>query len=327
MMGKAKVFVTTGFVFLALVLSGIPAFSGVKFITITSGPIGGEWYILGGSLAELVKEEIPNVKVTATTGGGLSNPTKVNTGKADIGLTQDRLLYEAREGIGGFKDQGPHENIMGMVYLADIWMSVFLVREDYPVNSIDEIKEKRVPIRIVTAPRASTPSLAAERMFAEYGITFDDIRSWGGKVNFVSYSEGASLIKDGHADAYCGPIMPAIVDLAFSKKIKMLPVKESVLDALRKKFKYGKGVIPKDSYYFVKEDTPVMTESPIFIVRKDLPDDIVYRITKAICNNPDRIRKSGRTYRSFSPENAWRIFGGPIHPGALRYYREQGWIK
>ena len=104
-------------------------------------------------------------------------------------------------------------------------MSIFLVREENPIASIEEIKEKKIPIRLLTAPRASSPSVAAERMLAEYGITLEDIRSWGGKVSYVSYAEASSLIKDGHADAWCGPMSPAVVELTVSRKMKMLPIK------------------------------------------------------------------------------------------------------
>lgn len=312
---------------LLLAAMAAPAAASVKFITVSTGPVGGEWYIMGGILAELIKDVLPGVKVTVTTGGAVANLTAVARAKSDIATTQDQLLFEARQGKGLFADQGSHANVMGLAYLADIYMSVFLVREDMAISSIDDIRDKKIPVKILTAPAGSSPSVAAERMLAEYGITPETLKSWGGSINYVSYSEASSLIRDGHADAYCGPIMPAIVELTVSRKMKMLPVKASVLDALTAEYKYGRAVIPKGAYYFVKQDTPVMAESPILIVREDLPEDVVYAITKAICTNPGRIRESGQTYAQFAPENAPRIAGGPIHPGALRYYREQGWIK
>jgi len=325
MKGK-RIGIFAGCLFLVLVLGITPTWAKGKFLTITSGPMGGGWYILGGTLSELIKNEIPDIKVTVTTGGSLANLTKVNQEKADIGLTMDRLFYEARKGIGAYKDQKPYEKIVGMAYLADIYMSLFLVREDSPISSIQEIKEKKIPIRLLTSPKASSPALATERMLNEYGITFDDIRSWGGKVNFVSYAEASSLIKDGHADAWCGPMVSSIVELTVSRRMKLLPIKESVLNALQEDFKYGKAVIPQNTWYFIKKDTPIMCEAVILVVRKEIPEGIVYKITKSICTHPDHIRGVSRTYRVFSPEKASRITGGPIHPGALRYYKEHGYL-
>lgn len=299
----------------------------VKFIQITSGPVGGTWYVLGGALADLLRDKIPGVKVTTTTGGSLANISKVQSGKADMGFTMNRLLYEARKGVEAYKDKGPHGNIMGLTYLCDIYMSVFLARTETPITSIQEIKDKKVPVRILTSPRASSPSVAAERMLEAYGITFDDIKSWGGKVNFVSYAEASSLLKDGHADIWCGPMVPPILEVTISHKMKFLPIKQSVLQTLKDKHKYGIATIPKGYWEFVKEPIPIMTEAIIMIIRKGLPEDMVYTIAKTISTSPDTIRKSHRLYKPYDPKAACQIDGGPMHPGALRYYREAGICK
>ncbi len=313
--------------FLVVSFTAQAAAEEVRFITIASGPVGGEWYILGGILGELIREALPEVRVTSSTGGAVANLTTVNRGRADLGTTQDQLLYEALQGGGPFAELEPHDNVTGLTYLADIYMSVFLVREEFELRSIAEIAEREVPIRLLTAPRGSSPSVAAERMLETYGITVEDIQEYGGLVNYVSYSEAASLIRDGHADAYVGPIMPAIVELSVARPLRLLPVEDWVLSELSEQYKYGISTIPAELYPFVVEDTPVMTESPILIVRADLPEDIVYAITRAIHTHPERIRESGRTYQNFTPENGPRISGGPIHPGAKRYYHEQGWLE
>lgn len=304
-----------------------PASGKTQFLQITSGPVGGTWYVLGGALADLLKDKIPGVKVTTTTGGSLANISKVESGKADMGFTMNRLLYEAREGVGAYKDKGVHGNVMGLIYLSEIYMSVFLARAETPINSIQDIKDKKVPVRILTSPRASSPSVAAERMLETYGVTFDDIKSWGGKVNFVSYAEASSLLKDGHADIWCGPMVPPILEVTISHKMKFLPINQSVLNNLKDKYKYGVATIPEGYWEFLDKPTPIMTESILMIVRKDLPEDMVYTITKMLSTNPDTIRNSHRIYKTYNPQDACQITGGPIHPGALRYYREKGICK
>ncbi len=304
-----------------------PALAKIKFVQITSGPVGGTWYVLGGALADLLRDKIAGVKVTTTTGGSLANISKVQSGKADMGFTMNRLLYEARQGIGAFKDKGVHDNVMALTYLSDIYMSVFLARAETPINSIQEIKDKKVPVRILTSPRASSPSVAAERMLEAYGITFDDIKSWGGKVNFVSYAEASALLKDGHADIWVGPMVPPILEVTISHKMKFFPIKQSVLETLESKHKYGIATIPKGYWEFLQEPTPIMTESIIMIIRKGLPEDMVYTITKELSTNPKTIQNSHRIYKPYDPKAACQITGGPFHPGALRYYREEGICK
>ena len=121
--------------------------------------------------------------------------------------------------------------------------------------------------------------------------------------------------------------MPAIIELSVVRRLKVLPVDEEILKSLNKKYKYGLSVIPKGVYYFIPEDTKVFTETPILIVNKKMDEETAYLITKIITENPDRIAEAGATYKNFTPEKMPNIVGGPIHPGALKYYKGKGWIK
>jgi len=322
-----KTAIILGCLILVLALGVTPGFAKVKFITITSGPVGGTYYILGGALADLLKDVVPEAKVTVTTGGSLANISKVQGGKADLGFTMDSLVNEARQGIEAYKDKGKHDKVLGLTYICDIYMSLFLLPQDSPIKSIDEIREKKIPIRALTSPRASSPSVAAERMLGAYGITFKDIESWGGKVNFVSYAEASSLLKDGHADIWVGPITPPLLEVTTTKKMKLLPIKQEVLKTLKQEFKYGMAMIPKGYWEFIHEDTPTMTEAIMIIVAKDLPEDVVYNITKSIASHPDVVRNVHRMYKDYDPKKGCEFSGTPMHPGALKYFKEQGICK
>lgn len=309
----------------ALLLSIVGSvWAAPQFLTVAGGPVGGEWYILGGILAEIAKPVLPETKINATTGGAVANLTSVQREKVDLATTQDQLLFVARKGEGAFTEAGSHEDVVGLAYLSEIYMGVFLVREDYAVNSLDEIVEKKLPIRILTAPKGSSPSAATERMLAEYGITPEKLKEWGGSINYVSYAESSSLISDGHADAYCGPIMPATIELSVNRKLKVLPVSDVVLTALNEKYKYGVSFIPGGSYSFIPADTKVFTESPILVVNRKMDEDVAYKLVKAIAENYERIREAGPTYKNFSPEKMSNIIGGPVHPGAAKFYRDIG---
>ena len=310
----------------ALVFAGFgtQAVAQVKTFTITSGPMGGDWYSIGGALGEMAKQIYPGAIVTATTGGALENVAKVNAGKADVGLTMAKLYGEALAGTGVYDGKPKMENLRAIAFLANIPMSFFLVKEDYGARSIQEIKEKKMPVRLLTAKKGSSPSVAAELTLEKYGISFDDIRNWGGSVSFVSYAEASNLIKDGHADLWVGPMVSAIVELTTTVKMRMLPISGDALDKLRDQHNYVKIMLPKDRYYFVGEDTPHMAEAVILVVQKSLPDDVVYELTKVMSENKDRIRSIHKTYSGYDPTVAWQNLGGPIHPGAERYYKEIG---
>jgi len=298
-----------------------------KTLTITSGPMGGDWYSIGGVLGEMAKEAMPGTVVTTTTGGAVENLPKVNTGQADLGLSMAKLYHEALTGTVSFAARGKQENVRALAFLANIPMSFFLVKEDNPLSSIEEIKTRKAKIRILTSKKGSSPALAAELMLGKYGITFEDIKAWGGSVGFVSYAEAANLIKDGHADAWVGPMVSGIVQLTVTTRMKMLPIAPTALDRLKDEDHYVKIILPKDKYYFVKADTPHMAEAVILIVRGNLPDDTVYALTKTVLEHPDRIRAVHQTYAGFDPATAWQNVGGPLHPAAERCYKDMHYLK
>ena len=195
-----------------------------KTLTITAGPMGGDWYSLGGALGEMAKEAMPGTVVTVTTGGAVENLPKINAGQADLGLSMAKLYHEALTGTESFAGRGKQENVRALAFLANIPMSFFLVKEGNPLASIEEIKAQKKKVRILTSKKGSSPALAAELMLGKYGITFEDIKTWGGSVSYVSYAEAANLIKDGHADAWIGPMVSGIVELTTTVKMKMLPI-------------------------------------------------------------------------------------------------------
>jgi hypothetical protein len=323
----AKKMVPLYLMVLLVAAAGAALSADVKTFNITSGPMGGDWYSLGGAMGEMAKQIYPQAIVTVTTGGAVENIAKVGMGKADVGLTMASLYAEALGGKGAYAEKGKIENLRAVAFLADIPMSFFLVKQDNPITSIDEIKSQKRGIRILTSTKGSSPSVAAERMLGKYGITFDDIKAWGGSVSFVSYAEASNLIKDGHADAWIGPMVSAIVELTTTTKMKMLPIKPDVLNQLKTDHNYVVIQLPTDKYYFVDKETPHMAEAVIVVAQKSLPTDQVYAFTKSLGENRDRIRSIHKTYSTYEPATAWQNVGGPLHPGAEKCYREMGLMK
>lgn len=298
-----------------------------RFLSIAAGSVGGEWYVVSGVISEFLSPEFPDTNINVITGGSVSNPLMVSSGEAEIATTQDNVLADALAGVGPYADDGVVSGISSLLRLGEIPMSIFLVEENSKYTSVQQIFDEKMPIKIVTAVQGASPALATDRVLEAYGVSVADIKSWGGNVSYVSYSEATSLMKDGHADAYCGPIMPATLELAVSKKIKALPLDSHIIDKLHQTYKYGISTLPAGKYDFIKQDLRVITENPILIVSSKLSDDVVYRITKTICENGEKIRNASTTYVNWTPDVAPEMYGGPIHPGALKYYREQGWVK
>jgi len=327
-MKKKKIgFKLSLFLIIAVSFIVTDAMAEMRTFTITSGPMGGGWYSIGGATGEMAKAAFPGAIVTVTPGGSLSNVAKVNVGKADLGLTMARLYNEARTATGVYEGKRKMSNLRAVAYLAPIPMSFVLVKKSNSLSSIEEIKNKRMPIRILTSKKGSSPALAAKFMFAQYGITFKDIKKWGGSVSYVSYAEASNLIKDGHADAWVGPMVSSIVELTTTVKMKMLPIQQRYLDRLEQDNAYGQIFLPKGKYYFVERDMNHMAENVIMIAQKKLSTEAVYNLTKELMKNTGRIAQISKTYKGFAPATAWKNVGGPLHPGAEKYYREMNLMK
>lgn len=299
----------------------------LKNFTISSGPLGGDFYALGGVIGEVAKGVMPGTTVSVNTGGAVENILKIEGGKADLGTSMIKLYTESLEGVEAFTGRKPVKNVKVMMYVAPMPMSYFLVKADSPYTSIEEIARTKPKIRLLTSKKGSSPATASENMLKGYGFNYDDIKKWGGSISYVSYAEASSLIQDGHADAYVGPIVSSINELITSVNMKMLPIDQKILDQLISDG-YMIYTVKKEQYYFVHEDTPHMAETVVLPIGANLPDDVVYALTKALCENPQRIRAVHQTYAGFEPSDCPKYIDPEyIHPGAMRYYKESGWVK
>ena len=326
-MKKGLISLLVTVVMLAAWLAQMPHAAELKTFTITSGPLGGDFYALGGVIGEAARSVMPGATVSVNTGGSVENLLKIDAGKADLGTSMIKLYEESLKAEGVFASRKPVQNVKIMMYVAPMPMSFFLVRADSPYTSIADIANTKPKIRLLTSKKGSSPAVASENMLKQYGFSFEDIKEWGGSVSYVSYAEASSLIQDGHADAYVGPIVSSINELITTVKMKMLPIDQAVLDKLSSDG-YMTYTIKAGQYYFITKDTPHMAETVVLPVGANLPDDAVYALTKVLCEKPEMIRNVHQTYSVFDPsKSADHIAVQYIHPGALRYYKEKGWVK
>lgn len=295
-------------------------------LVVVGGPQGGAWYGLAGSLAKEIEVAIPGVKTSIMPGGGVGNIMLIEKGEAQLGTTVSHLYKSAVNGTEPYIGLNA-KNLRALANIGTSDTCLFLVRNNYPANSIREIKDKKMAIKLLTTGKASTPALGTHRILAEYGMTPEDIKKWGGNISYMNYSDATQLIADGHADGIVAPIVPAIIELYKTVELKMLPLEAGVLEKLVSKYGYSKSVMKKDSYPWIKKDVPIIGEPNILLVNASIPDEIVYKITKLVCEKPDLIRSWGSHHAKFNPEDAYINVGGLLHPGSAKYFKENGYIK
>ncbi len=285
-----------------------------------TGPMGGSWYPLGGAIGESIQKAIPGASVSVSPGGGISNVVGVEEGKADIGFGNSSSSVDGVAGRDPFK--APTKNVM---QLANLYPQYFqmVVMDDSGIKSPADFKGKA----ICPGPKGHTGELLAGQVLKLYGLSYGDLS----KVNHVSYSDAVALMKDNHAQGFLlGTTIPgsSILDLATTRKIRLLPLPDDKIKELQKmNAGYLKRVIPKGTYPGVNYDVAGVGYFTHLVVSAKLPEDVVYKITKAIADDLPRYAQVVKDMTGVVPKDLALDIGVPFHPGALKYYKEAGAIK
>jgi len=328
MMKRRKSFVVV--VFCLFIFLGVGLNENVwaqKKLTAAAGGVGGAWYILMAGLAEVAKEKA-GITIDVSPGGGVGNPPQVGSGDMDLGLAMPMSIADAIVGKDPYKKPYPDIVVLAMGFSTNFLQ--FAIAEDKKVDSIDEIFKTKFPLKIVTGRSATTTGWVFDQILNFYGLKESDLVNRGGKVLRSPYGDWVSMLQDKHVDAMFDNITipsPIVLEVLISRKMKLLPIPEALRNFLIKEKALAPGVIPAGSYKIVKEDLPTCTVGSGVIANKSLPTDVAYKLVKVWCENKDRVRAIHPSVADWDPKTTWKDAGGPLHPGAEKYYREMGYLK
>jgi TRAP transporter TAXI family solute receptor len=303
--------------------------TGPLKLSLASFTQGSGWHVMAQTMVKLVKTALPaGSQVDALPySGGVANPMLLDQGKADLALGFPMETGLALRGEPPYKKKIPDLRLL--VGNLDTYWYVFSVREGLPITSFQDIKAKKYPLRLVVMPVGSSGEWATSRLLASYGITYNDIVAWGGKVSYVSFPTAVEMMQDGQADAFgnqCTPGHSSWMQLTNSIKVRFLPIDKAVAQDLESKYGFRPGNFPKGIFPGVDRDIPVLSFATCLITTTRLSDDLAYKITKAICTNKEVLALAYEGSKTFDPNKAAQV-SLPLHPGAEKYYRETGIIK
>jgi len=321
-------FLSTG---LLVPTSGAEQPSAKRKYVITGGVVGAPIYAVGGLLATLMDEKMPGVNASVTTGQGFTALEQVHKGEAQIGMCGMDVIANAYTGREPFKEPRKDMRILGK--LAGLYYH-FIILADKNISSLEEIKDKRPPLRLTTSPKGSLSEFSTRKVLEAYGITYQDLAKWGGKLSHVSWADSANLMRDGHADAvslYGVVPIPVFSELEMSRPIKILTPNLEMLKKLVASLG-GHSIVPIRAGVYKAAEKPIPTLGTFqtLIVRADMPEEDAYMISK-LAFDPENLKKFKGLIRDYAdaltPEQAAEGLTAPLHPGAERYYRERGWLK
>lgn len=306
--------------FIIIFLFTTNLFGQPKQLILTTGPLGGGFYAIGGGMAAYINNVIKKVSITAQASGGVNeNLNRLETGVADIGLSSHWDAYQAYRGEGQFKKK--FINILGLGILFKNWSEPYTLKKS-GIKTFADLKGKKISVGAAGGSMHKFMSLYLKA----HGIDPEkDV-----KLFHLPPMESVDALRDGRIDAVMEiAAIPtaALTDLSTTHPINII----EFAPGLREKFlkenpMFVPLTIPAGTYKGVDKDVPTVGMLAIWACHKDLPEDIVYEIVKAIYSNDGLtyLKKVHAAAQSITREDAAKNMPIPIHPGAIKFYKEEG---
>ncbi len=294
------------------------ASGGQNYVTVATGGSSGAYYALGGTVANLLNENIENMNASVqSTGASAVNSTLLNQGKAELAFAMNDVVNYAYTGTETFSDKEAMDNLRGVAALYPNFVQLITL-DDTGIQEVADLNGKRVG---VGAPGSGT-EVNARQILMAHGMTYDDVDE-----DFLSYAEAVEQLKNGAVDAAfltSGIPNSAIMDLATTKDVKIVPIRQAAVDGLAADFPfYTSEMIPAGTYDNT-EDVETAAVTTLLVTSSDVSEDLVYEMTKTIFENLDALGQTHSSGKKISLEKVRVGMPIPMHAGAEKYFEEQG---
>ncbi|PRY72535.1 TAXI family TRAP transporter solute-binding subunit [Halomonas ventosae] len=295
-----------------------------KFITIGTGGQTGVYYVVGQSVCRLVNRlEDANIKCNApSTGGSVANVNGIKSGELDMGVVQSDVQYQAYNGTGNF--EGDAYEDLRAVFRVHGEPLTLLARADSGIETLDDLEGKRVNIGNPGSGQRNTMEVVMEAK----GWTEDTFAL----ASQLDAAEQAAALADNNVDAMVyvvGHPNGSIQEATTTVDARLIPLNGEAIDGIVEEHPYySKSVIPGGLYKGNDEDVETFGVAATFVTTAQADEEVVYQTVKAIFDNFDRFKRLHPAFENLDPEEMVTSgLSAPLHEGAARYYREQGWIE
>jgi len=297
-----------------------------KFITIGTGGVTGVYYAAGGAICRLVNKDRAKHGIRCSvesTGGSVFNVNTIRAGELDMGVAQSDVHYNATKGLGPFKDGGAFAELRAVMSLHPEPFTV-LSRKEANVKSFAEFKGKKFNVgNPGSGTRASMEellgamgwkmsdfSLASELKADEHGPALCD-----GKIDGFFYGVGHPSANIQDPTTTCGAKLVSLTGPAVDKLVKEKPY-------------YAYASIPGGLYPNNPQETKTFGVLATMVSSSKIPVDTVYAVVKAVFDNFDEFKKLHPALAVLDPQLMIKDgLSAPLHDGAVKYYKEKGWLK
>ena len=285
-----------------------------SIVTIATGGAAGPYNIIGTTLADIYTNEYDVNSRTQTTGSSVENLNLIDQGKVEVAFVMSDALSQAINGEVSFK-----EKIESVSTIATLYPNVvqIITKADSGIKTIEDLKGKRVAV----GDQNSGVEVNARTLLNGHGITYDDI-----KVDYLGYAAAADGLSAGTIDAAfltSGLPNASVMELSETLDITLVSINPEKVAEIAKEHPYFISYEIKPDVYSNKESIFTAAVPNALVVRKDLSEDDVYKLTKTFYESLEKLGNSHQAATDISLEKGSEGIIGELHPGAKKYYDEQ----
>lgn len=291
------------------------------FVTILTGSTSGVYYPLGVGLSQIFRKVVPEATLTVqATAASAENLNLLQAGRGELAFTLGDVLRDAWDGNADAGFKAPLTRLRAVAGIYPNYIQV-VANADTQAVSLADLKGRRISV----GPPGSGTELNARAIVRAAGMTYRDFS----RVEYLPFGESVDLMKNRQLDVTlqsAGLGVASLRDLATSVRVVMVPIPLDVVQNVGNPV-YRPGVIPPGTYE--GQDQPVATATirNVLVTHENVPEDLVYRMTKAMFENLAQLEASHVAARDIRREDAPRDLPVPLHPGAAMYYREIGLLE
>ena len=298
-----------------------------KAVKLGAATVASTLYVMAGALADVFNRKNKDYSLNVTLGGGKSNPQLVGVGKSDIAYSYTYYVGNAIKGNKPYKKAYPNLRAMVWLYTSAVHFMAAPELVDKGINSFEAFVKKKPKAGITIGKKGTGTYNIGTYLLKEYGTSADALKKAGVSVRLGGGRAMMRFYQDKHVDFvlfHTGPGNGLIKQAALRRPIVFTDLTAGMRQRLEK-FGLVESNVAANTYPGQKKPMNTYGLRTIIFTRGDQSPDLIYKVTKTVFENKDYLKGAHRLYGFLEPKRSVKNMKGvPMHPGAIRYYKEVG---
>ena len=302
-----------------------------------SDKVGSGTYNMIVAMSKIMEDDggFGTVNVDPSYPGGMGAPYIFKEANVDLSFVNGAPAKWAME--TGTLDREPTDGYAAVIGGLTAVCYINCISNDFlkknNVTTLEEVFEKKLPLRIGCSAKGSMDAEGAYRMLEYFGVTEEEFNGWGGSITNQGGDQNAEALADGQIDFYIDHTSSSsstMAQIASTCDVTFLQWSDEMCKYYQDELGFDLITVPANSFKGQTEDLHLPGSPDCLFANSNLPDDTVYMIVKTLSEHRDELVDEYASFSPWDPATAWeesKRGGVALHPGAERYYKEMGYMK